>query len=357
MKILIDINHPAHVHVFKNLAKICIKNSDEVLFTTMKKDIAVDLLKSTNFNYKILGQNRPGLVKKIIELIRYDYRLLKVSLKFKPDIYISHGSVYASFISFLMGKPHIGFEDTEHAKLNNWLSHLFTKAMVTPISYKNELGEKQIRYNGNLELAYLHKNYFVPDPSIFELLKINPNEKYVIIRFVSGKATHDLGIDQLTIDAKVKIVKTLASICKVFISSEGALPDEIKQYQFRIPPHRVHDALFYATLFIGESNTMVSESTVMGTPAININNLNVGYCEEEASNGLCFLYTSAQYEQSLQRAVEIAKNDTKKAYQELSKNFVDKKIDVTAFMVWFVKNYPESFKTMKENPDYQYNFK
>jgi hypothetical protein len=27
------------------------------------------------------------------------------------------------------------------------------------------------------------------------------------------------------------------------------------------------------------------------------------------------------------------------------------KIDVTAFMVWFVENYPESVKIMKENPD------
>jgi|GEM_PF-7079091 hypothetical protein len=29
------------------------------------------------------------------------------------------------------------------------------------------------------------------------------------------------------------------------------------------------------------------------------------------------------------------------------------KIDVTAFMVWFIKDYPESFKEMKENPDIQ----
>ena len=32
------------------------------------------------------------------------------------------------------------------------------------------------------------------------------------------------------------------------------------------------------------------------------------------------------------------------------------KIDVTAFMVWFIENYPESAKIMKENPDYQLRF-
>ena len=33
------------------------------------------------------------------------------------------------------------------------------------------------------------------------------------------------------------------------------------------------------------------------------------------------------------------------------------KIDVTAFMVWFVENYPDSVKIMKDNPDYQLRFK
>jgi hypothetical protein len=37
--------------------------------------------------------------------------------------------------------------------------------------------------------------------------------------------------------------------------------------------------------------------------------------------------------------------------------FLQDKIDVTAFMVWFIENYPDSFHTMRKNPDYQYRFK
>jgi len=36
---------------------------------------------------------------------------------------------------------------------------------------------------------------------------------------------------------------------------------------------------------------------------------------------------------------------------------LSEKIDVTAFLVWFVENWPESFKTMMENPGYQERFK
>ena len=32
-------------------------------------------------------------------------------------------------------------------------------------------------------------------------------------------------------------------------------------------------------------------------------------------------------------------------------------INPTDFLIWFVENYPESKKIMKENPDYQYIFR
>ncbi len=36
---------------------------------------------------------------------------------------------------------------------------------------------------------------------------------------------------------------------------------------------------------------------------------------------------------------------------------VSEKIDVTAFMVWFIENYPESVGIMKEDSGYQERFK
>ena len=36
---------------------------------------------------------------------------------------------------------------------------------------------------------------------------------------------------------------------------------------------------------------------------------------------------------------------------------LDDNIDVTSFFTWFIENYPESQKIMKENPGYQYEFK
>jgi hypothetical protein len=36
---------------------------------------------------------------------------------------------------------------------------------------------------------------------------------------------------------------------------------------------------------------------------------------------------------------------------------LDNKIDYAKFQTWFIENYPESAKVMKENPEYQSVFK
>lgn len=33
------------------------------------------------------------------------------------------------------------------------------------------------------------------------------------------------------------------------------------------------------------------------------------------------------------------------------------KIDVTAFLIWFIENFPESKDLMTENPDFQLQFR
>ena len=41
-------------------------------------------------------------------------------------------------------------------------------------------------------------------------------------------------------------------------------------------------------------------------------------------------------------------------FQRRRQKMLADKIDVTGFLVWFLKNYPESAKIMKENPEYQW---
>ena len=61
---------------------------------------------------------------------------------------------------------------------------------------------------------------------------------------------------------KRRIVKKISKYAKVFISSEGELPDELIKYKIHIKPEYMHHALSQASLFYGESATMAAESAV-----------------------------------------------------------------------------------------------
>ena len=122
----------------------------------------------------------------------------------------------------------------------------------------------------------------------------------------------------------------------------------------------MHDVLAHATLFFGESATMATESAVLGTPAIFLNENWFGSTDEAKEFGLLFSYKQnlSDQEKAIQKGLKLLSIPTLSS--EMQKNreaFLKNKIDMTGFMVWFVENLPQSAKIMKENPDYQYRFK
>ncbi len=361
MKILIDINHPAHVHYFKNFIKIMEGKEHEFLIISRNKEIEHYLLNIYSIPFINRGRGKNHIRGKILYFFKAIYFIYGKAKRFNPDIIISFGTPYPAIVSWLIRVPHISFSDTEHAKLHHLLTDSFSKCILTPSCYTKDLGKKQIRFNGYMELCYLHHNYFTQGPSILNLLGVKKDEKYVIMRFVSWNASHDIGHSGFNIEMKHKAVKELSKYAKVFISSEGELLDGLKKYKITIPPERMHDALAFATLLYGESATMASECACLGIPSIFHDNNGRGYTtEEEEKYGLVFNYSesSADQNKSLEKAIELIKTpNLKHEFQNRRQKMLADKIDVTAFMVWFIENYPESIKVMKENPGYQYRFK
>ena len=50
-------------------------------------------------------------------------------------------------------------------------------------------------------------------------------------------------------------------------------------------------------------------------------------------------------------------SNLKQEWRNRRKKMLSEKIDVTAFLIWFVENYPESHEVMKNNQNYQVRFK
>jgi predicted glycosyltransferase len=355
MKILLDIGHPAEFHFFRNFIKVMTEKGHDLFITVRNKDCNIELLNEFGFNYVIRGKGTTNIIGKIFYIYKVDRQLYKIAKQFQPDIFISFSSPYCAQVSTFCRKPHIAFEDTEHSFLLRLLYWPFSKIILTSNSFKISNLKRHIRFYGYKELGYLHKNFFTPNPNIFKLLGLNENEKYVIVRFISWNALHDIGHKGLSHYDKIYLVKNLLKYANVFISSEEEIPDEIKRYKINIPASRMHDALAFASLYVGEGASMAAESAVLGTPAI-YNYMQFGYLKElEEKYGLIFNYKKVN--DIIAKSQELLTSQETKANWQLKRNkMLEEKIDVTAFMVWFVENYPESIKVMKENPNFQKQF-
>ncbi len=253
------------------------------------KEVAHALLTHYGIDYTTRGKGRKGLLGKVIYLLEADLKLYKMAKNFKPDLFLSFGSAYAAQVSKLMGKPHIAFDDTEHAKFEHLMYIPFSDAILTPSCFSKKLGNKQIFFNGYMELCYLRENYFKPNEKIKTQLNINDDAKYIVLRFVSWGASHDRGQSGLRNETKLKILGQLKYDYKVFISSEGKLPENLIKYKLNTNPADLHSVLAGASLYIGEGSTTASECSVLGIPNIYINSLTVGYCKEQDEKyNLCF---------------------------------------------------------------------
>jgi len=356
MRIVVDMNHPAHVHYFRYFIQEMKKKGHDVLITASEKDVTLRLLDGYNLSYKDVGSYGNSIEKKLINIPIMDFRYYRLMRIFKPDILIGFGSIRAAHASFLLKKPCINFTDTEHSTEQMMLYRPFVKVICTPKCFCHDLGAKHIRFNGYMELASLHPNRFTPDPSVLNELDLTEKDPFIIVRFVSWKASHDIG--QFGIRDKVRFVKTLERYGRVLITSEGVLPDELKTYQIKISPEKIHNFLYYATLYIGEGATMASEAAILGTPSIFVSSL-VGtmgnFIELEETYDVLYSYTDDS--KALRKAIDILENPTsKKEWMAKRRRLINDTIDLTAFMVWFVEKYPGSFEEMKKNPDAQYCF-
>src|SRR4030042_3426244 len=126
MRIFIDIGHPAHVHYFRNFIEIMKARHHEFFITARKKEVTLELLSNYRIEHRSRGRGRSGFVGKAFYLYEADKLLFRLAKDFNPDVFISFGSSYAAQVSKLLRKPHLAFDETEHAKWEHLMYVPFT---------------------------------------------------------------------------------------------------------------------------------------------------------------------------------------------------------------------------------------
>ena len=361
MNILIDINHPAHVHLFRNVYSLLTKNGHEVTVVVKEIPSAMKLLDLYGIPYINIGEKSDGLMKKGLDQLVYDRRLLKIVHERHIDIGVG-SSINIAHVSKLckMRSIILDDDDDEVEPLFVKFGHPFADTILSPKGTPRK-SKKAIYVHAYHELAYLHPKRFTPDLLVLSEADVEEGEPYFILRFNAFKAYHDGGVVGLTIENKRRLVDYLKTKGKVFITTERDIDDEFKPYQLKVSPEKAHSLMYYATMLIGDSQTMTSEAAVLGTPAIRCNTFvgRIHYLEEEEHKyGLTYGFRPEQSEAMFQKIEELlSMPDLKQEWQVRRRKMLSERIDYAQFLAWFIENYPESKQIMQDNPDYQFRFK
>ena len=384
MRIALFLGHPAHFHMLKHAAAGLKAHGHQVFFVIKKKDILENLCQDAGFEYfKIRegrGGSKLGLIKSVLGM---EWHMLQFIRRNKIDILV--GSTLSFAAAKLARIPVIamGEDDADVVPKYAKMVYPFASSVLTPDCCDNgRWNNKSSKYPSYHELAYLHPNHFTPDPKIVEAYGIGTSKPYFVMRFASLNAHHDSGIKGINTDIAERLVKILEPFGTIYITSERPLEPQFEKYRIKINPLDMHHVMAFASLYIGDSQTMAAEAGVLGVPFVRFNDFvgRIGYLKEledvyELGYGIhASLITAdspirradgsmqpsgveALYER-VEQLVAMSAEERKNTYQTRREKMLSEKIDCAKFLTWFIENYPASVNETKQaNEEFWKQFK
>ena len=341
MKILININHPAHVHYYRNFIKLMEAKGDQFCVINRDNKMINQLLDYYGIEHTIRNKRpeKKGSVASMMNLMRMILWCIRKSLTFHPDMYMGFASSACAITSFLFRKPSILIDDTEHNSMTHKLYMPVCSKVLTPFYFKKDLGnkDKQIRFNAYVEQLYLHSAYFKRSTQVLEELGVKPKE-YVIVRYVAYDAHHDLKVRPIAEETKKNIVKEISKRYRVFVSLEKSVKDPFyDDYVLKISPEKMHDLEANAKFMVAEGATMASEAFLLGVPYLYLNPLMVGYIDYQCTHypNRCFKTTNGDEALKIVNQLMDIKIDG-----EVERRKVEEQtINPTEYLVNFVEDY------------------
>ncbi len=364
MNYLFYFGHPAqYLFLRETIKRLSDSNKHVITILIKTKDVLEDLIKSDGFDYTNIlpverGKTKASIILSLLKRLKIMYRIIK---KIKPDLMIGTDASIAQ-LGFIMHINSVTITEDDYQVIKSLarLSYPFTNVILCPrVCDVGKWENKKVGYNGYMKLGYLHPNIFKPDDSVIR--KYNIANKFVLIRLARLRAHHDFnnsGIDSSLLDELLSTISENG--LKVYISSESKVENKYSDYLLKIAPQDMHQVLAQAQLLISDSQSMSVEAAMLGVPSIRYSNFTgkISVLEElEQKYELSFGVQSSDKHAIISRLKNLlSKTVLKTEFQERQKRMLGDKIDVSAFLVWFLENYPESLREMKINPGYQQRF-
>lgn len=305
LSILVDIGHPGHVHLFRNPIRFWQERGHRVVVAIRSRGIVGSLLNQYGIKHQIVSKMRTSFFGLVYELIEHDFGLIRLALRHKTEVMVGT-SVCITHAGMLLRIPSLVVNEDDKDYLHAWalIAYPFANRIIVPFILRDKKTAKYLCHGSLHELAYLHPDHFIPDPSVLADLGLKKGERFFIVRFVAFQAHHDTYQRGLNLKQRSELIDLLQRHGRVFLSTENQPDLGHAHLALPITPDRIHHAMFYASLVVGDSQTMAVESAVLGTPAIRCNTF-CGRCsiitEIEERYGLIHSFHPVDFPQMLER--------------------------------------------------------
>ena len=378
--IAIFLGHPAHYHLYKNITKQLQQDGFIVTYLIKRKDILEDLVNKSGVPYVIVREKERKQSSKIDlawSMLKMDWKVFCFLLEHRPNLLTG---TYCPIFSRLTKIPFISCNEDDAAVVPLYakLSYPGADAILNPaVCDSGKWDKKAIKYPSYQELAYLHPNHFTPRREVVEQYGIDTSEPYFVLRFASLKAHHDSGIRGINTEIALHLTDILKPHGRIYITSERALEPQFEPYRIHINPLDMHHVMAFASLYIGDSQTMAAEAGVLGTPFVRFNDFvgRIGYLREledvyrlgygihatELPNDTAIRRTDGSVQPSgtealyaaVRELVALPAAERLNIYEGRRQQMLRDKIDYAKFLTWFIEEYPKSVSATK-NADSQF---
>jgi hypothetical protein len=333
MRYLFFTNTPAHVHLYKHAVADLQAAGHEVLVLGRDYGCTEALLEYHDLPYELYGKCETTKYSLFRELPKHYANILRRASRYRPDLIFGMGG-YAAHAGAVTRTPVVLVLDSEPTSIDHLVSKPFASAILTPYTFQKDLGEKQYRFRGFKETAYLHPDVYEPTSDVRDRLRVESGEEYAIVRFNAFGSHHDVGQGGFSPDQRRKLLRRLDEHVTVFVSDEGGDLDlsTLSARPFDLHPALLHDALAEAKFLVADTQTMVTEAALLGTPAIRSNSFvgeeDMGNFVELARQDL--IHNLAEFESVMETAVEFARDDSvKRRWRRRRDEYVGELVNLT----------------------------
>ncbi|WP_137283197.1 DUF354 domain-containing protein [Halorussus salinisoli] len=349
MNYLFFTNTPAHVHLYRNAVSELQERGHEVLVLARDYGCTLDLLDYYDLPHVVYGQLATNKYSLARRLPSHYVTILRNVRAYDPDKIFGVGA-YAAHAGAATDAPVVLITDSENTHVDHAISRPFADAYLTPHTFDKDLGENHHVFRGFKECAYLHPDEYEPQTDIRDELGVGPDEEYVIVRLNAFGSHHDVGQDGFTPEKRRRLVAELSEQATVFVSDEGGDMDfsETPARPFDLHPALIHDALAEASLLVADTQTMVTEAALLGTPAIRSNSFvgddDMGNFAELEREGL--IYNLRELDSVTETATDLlADPGVASEWARKRETFLEDKVNLTDLVVQ-VATDPTSLRSL-----------